>query len=73
LRERSRVLAFVGAWLLFVLAHVPQTFGQWGAVVAIGVMGLGLTTMRAITGSTLVPALAHLTYNGLIAIQAVAA
>ena len=71
LEARSRVLAMLGAWLLFVLAHAPQTWGQWGALVAILITGLALTTLRAVSRSTLVPALAHLVYNGILAISAV--
>lgn len=72
LERRSRALAFTGAWLLFVIAHVPQTFGQWGALVAITVAGLGFTTLRTLSRSTLVSALAHLVYNGILALGAVA-
>ena len=70
LEPRNRALAFLGGWLLFVLAHVPQTFGQWGALVAITVTGLMLTTLRAASRSTLVSGLAHLVYNGLLALSA---
>lgn len=71
LERRSRALAFAGAWLLFVIAHVPQTFGQWGALVAITVAGLGFTTLRAVSRSTLTSSLAHLVYNGLLAFLAI--
>jgi membrane protease YdiL (CAAX protease family) len=71
LEKRSRILAFAGAWLLFVVAHAPQTWGQWSALTAILVTGLGLTTLRAVSRSTLVPAVAHLVYNGLLALLAV--
>jgi membrane protease YdiL (CAAX protease family) len=71
LEARSRVLAFLAAWLLFVLAHAPQTWGQWGALVAILITGLALTTLRVVSRSTLVPALAHLVYNGILAVSAV--
>ena len=71
LEARSRVIAILGAWLLFVLAHAPQTWGQWGALVAILITGLALTALRAVSRSTLVPALAHLVYNGILAISAV--
>lgn len=71
LEQKGRVLAFLGAWLLFVVAHVPQTFGQWGALAAVLVTGLGLTALRAVSRSTLVGAVAHMVYNGLLAAQAV--
>jgi membrane protease YdiL (CAAX protease family) len=70
LEKRDAILAFLGAWLLFVVAHAPQTWGQWGALVAIAVTGLGLTGLRALSGSTLVAALAHLVYNGVLALSA---
>lgn len=67
------VLAFAGAWLLFVVAHLPQTWGSWGGLLAIAVAGLGFTVLRAATGSVLVSSLAHLVYNGLLAAAALAA
>lgn len=72
LEQRSRVVAFAVSALLFVAAHGYQTWGQWGALVAIGVTGVSLTALRAASRSTLVPALAHLVYNGLLAIGALA-
>ena len=71
LAKRHRALGFVAGWLLFVGMHGSQTWGQWGALVAIGVTGLGLTTLRAASRSTLVPAVAHLVYNGTLALAAV--
>lgn len=65
--------AFLGAWLLFVLAHIPQTWGSWGGLAAVAIAGLGFTTLRATTGSVLVSSLAHLVYNGLLAAAALAA
>ena len=71
---RSReVLAFLGAWWLFVAAHLPQTWGSWGGLAAVAVAGLGFTTLRAVTGSVLVAAFAHLVYNGLLVVAALSA
>ncbi|MFK7990130.1 MAG: lysostaphin resistance A-like protein [Sandaracinaceae bacterium] len=70
LETHGRLAAFLGGWLLFVVAHLPQTFGQWGAFVGIFVTGLGLTSLRAASRSTLVPAVAHLVYNGTLAFAA---
>lgn len=71
--SRTRLaLAFAGAWLLFGVVHLPQTWGNWGGLLAITVAGLAFTTLRAIFRSTLVPALAHLVYNGLLAAMALA-
>jgi membrane protease YdiL (CAAX protease family) len=39
---------------------------------AVAVAGLGFTTLRATTGSVLVAAFAHLVYNGLLAVAALA-
>jgi membrane protease YdiL (CAAX protease family) len=71
LERWSRPLAFVGAATLFVLAHLLQTWGQWGALVALTVTSLALTGLRWASRSTLVPAFAHLVYNGLLALGAV--
>ena len=69
----SRVAAFLAAWLLFTLAHAQQDFHQWGALVAILITGLALTTLRAVSGSTAVSAVGHLSYNGLLALLTVGA
>lgn len=66
------VLAFLGAWGLFVVAHAPQTWGSWGGLLAVAVAGLGFTALRALTGSILVSSIAHLVYNGLLVAMALA-
>ncbi len=48
---------------LFAAVHAPQTWGNWGALLAVTVTGLVLTCLRALSGSTLVPAVTHLLYN----------
>ena len=62
------------AWALtvvaFVLPHLPQVWGSWGALAALVLTSVVLTTLRALTGSTVVPAVAHLTHNALIALIA---
>jgi membrane protease YdiL (CAAX protease family) len=63
-------LAFLGAWLLFVVAHLTQTWGNWGGLLSVAIAGLGFTTLRATSRSTLVPAVSHLVYNGLLAAAA---
>jgi len=70
LEKYHRAAGFLGAWLLFVAFHASQTWGEWGALTAITVTGLGLTSLRAFSGSALVAAAAHLTYNGLLASSA---
>ncbi len=71
LQKWSKALAFAGATALFVLAHALQTWGHWGALVALTVTSLTLTVLRLTSRSTLVPAFAHLVYNGLLALGAV--
>ncbi|AKF06315.1 CPBP family intramembrane glutamic endopeptidase [Sandaracinus amylolyticus] len=69
---RRELVAIAGAWLLFAIAHAPQDWGNWGGFVSVLVAGLGFTLMRAASGSTLVPCVAHLVYNGLLAAGALA-
>lgn len=68
-----RVLAVVLAWGLFTLAHLQQAWGNWGGMLAVAVAGACFTLLRAVSGSTLVPALAHLVYNALLSMGALAA
>jgi membrane protease YdiL (CAAX protease family) len=60
-------LAIAGAWVPFALAHAAQGWGNWGGLLSVLVAGLGFTLLRAASGSTLVPCVAHLVYNGLLA------
>jgi membrane protease YdiL (CAAX protease family) len=62
--------AFSASLLLFVAAHAPQTWGAWGGLIAVAMAGTVLTGLRAWTGSTVVPACAHLVYNGVLATTA---
>lgn len=64
------LLAFGLSWMVFALVHLPQTWGSWGGVLSIAIAALGFTALRAVSGSVLVPALAHLVYNGLLSAQA---
>ena len=64
--------AFVATVLLFAAAHLPQVWHAWGAFASILVTGVALTALRARTRSVLVPALAHLAYNGVNAILGLA-
>lgn len=66
-------VAIAGSWLLFALAHAPQDWGNWGGLLSVLVAGLGFTLLRAASGTVLVPCLAHLVYNGLLASSALAA
>lgn len=55
--------AFCGSFALFLLAHVQQVWGNWGALASLVLTALTLTSLRALSGSTLVPALAHVLFN----------
>jgi hypothetical protein len=68
-----RALAFTFAWGLFALAHLQQAWGNWGGLLAVTAAGFVFTTLRMLSGSTLVPALAHLVYNALLSISALTA
>lgn len=62
--------AFVGSWMVFAVVHLPQTWGSWGGLLSIAIAALGFTALRAASGSVVVPAVAHLVYNGLLSAQA---
>ncbi len=68
-----RALAFTFAWGLFALAHLQQAWGNWGGLLAVTAAGFVFTLLRMVSGSTLVPALAHLIYNALLSISALTA
>jgi membrane protease YdiL (CAAX protease family) len=59
----GRAAAFWSTLVLFVALHAEQSWGNWGGLVSIAVTGLALTTLRASSGSVLIPAAAHLLYN----------
>ena len=65
-----RALAFLFAWGLFALAHLQQAWGNWGGLLAVTAAGFVFTLLRMLSGSTLVPALAHLVYNALLSVSA---
>jgi membrane protease YdiL (CAAX protease family) len=59
----GRLAAFGVTSVAFVLLHAPQSWGNWGGLLAIAVTGVALTALRAASGSLLVPLLTHLLYN----------
>ncbi|MFO0696605.1 MAG: type II CAAX endopeptidase family protein [Polyangiales bacterium] len=65
--------AMLASAALFALVHVPQDFGAWGPMASIAFLGLALAVLRRVTGSSLVPAAAHLTHNVLVTLVALAA
>lgn len=68
-----RAVALSLATGLFSLAHAQQAWGNWGGLLAVSVAGFVFTLLRAVSGSTLVPAMAHLAYNALLSISALTA
>lgn len=55
--------AALGTIVLFAAAHAQQSWGNWGALASVFMTGVVLTTLRALSGSTLVPAVAHVLFN----------
>lgn len=68
---RGRAFATGLSAALFALVHAPQAFGAWPSFVSIACAGLVFSLVRAFTGSTLASILAHLGYNGVIALPVV--
>ena len=64
--EGRRALACVASFGLFAGAHWEQVQGNWGGLLSVTMAGVVFTLLRAFSGSTLVPAIAHLTYNALL-------
>lgn len=63
LRPLGLGAATFGTVMLFACAHAQQAWGNWGALLSVTLTGTLLTILRAVTGSTLVPAVAHVLYN----------
>lgn len=57
-------IVFTG--ILFGMVHVPQLLGGWGQIVTLVVVGMALTTARAVTRSVVASYLVHLGYNGFL-------
>lgn len=67
LEERAGTFVSVAATtVLFVLAHLPQAHGAWGALLALGVVGLALGALRGASGAVLPCIIAHLTHNAVL-------
>lgn len=58
--------AFVVSFATFAIAHLPQQWGAWGIFVSVLLVGIGLTALRAASGSVVPSLLAHLAHNGAI-------
>ena len=68
---RGRAFATGLSAALFALVHAPQACAAWPSFVSIACAGLVFSLVRAFTGSTLASILAHLGYNGVIALPVV--
>ena len=72
-RRMGVVLGVIFTALPFGLVHLVQYGYAWGAVLVIFLVGMVLTTIRAVTGSVAASFLAHVGYNAtLMALTAVA-
>ena len=69
-RWKGANAATVASIVLFAVVHLPQQWGAWGAFASVTLTGVVLTLLRRATGSTLVPALAHVAHNALITLLA---
>ncbi len=61
---------FHGAWFsifvvagIFTFLHIGQYWGDWLAIVIVGILGVVLTVLRERTGSTIPSIVLHYTYN----------
>lgn len=59
----GKPIAALGTIVLFTAAHAQQSWGNWGALSSVFLTGVVLTVLRALSGSTLVPAVAHVLFN----------
>lgn len=64
--------AFVVSFTTFAIAHLPQQWGAWGIFVSVMLVGIGLTALRAASGSVVPSLVAHLAHNGAIVIVGLA-
>ena len=72
-RRTGAVWGILVTGLLFGLIHSPQYGYSWAAVLVVSLVGVALTTIRAITKSVASSFLAHVGYNGTIMALAAAA
>jgi membrane protease YdiL (CAAX protease family) len=68
-RRFGPVSAFVLAAALFSLAHVPQLWGAWGPLASVTLTGIVLTSLRAWSGSVLLPTFTHVAHNAVIVLS----
>jgi membrane protease YdiL (CAAX protease family) len=65
-------VAFVVSFTTFGIAHLPQQWGAWGIFASVMLVGIGLTALRAVSGSLVPSLLAHLAHNGAIVLLSLA-
>ena len=59
--------------LLFGAMHAPQSWGNWGGLLAVFAAGAVLVGVRVLSGSTLVSSLTHVAYNLSLSATSIAA
>ena len=64
-KTAGMVWAVIGVSLLFVLVHVAQYYNNLGVIVAISILSISLTLVRAFTGRLLPCVVIHYIFNGL--------
>lgn len=62
-KSLGRAMAVGLITLTFAVLHVPQYWGDWAAILAVGGTGLGLTLLREWSGTTRASLIMHLVYN----------
>ncbi|MCA9395172.1 MAG: CPBP family intramembrane metalloprotease [Candidatus Omnitrophica bacterium] len=62
-KSLGRLMAVGLITLTFAVMHVPQYWGDWAAIFAVGGTGLGLTLLREWSGTTRASLIMHLVYN----------
>lgn len=71
LKENRTIIGVTEVSMLFALVHVPQYIDNLGVIVAIMVLSVGITTVRAVTGRLLPCIILHFIFNGVQAVQIV--
>lgn len=71
LKEHRTVIAVGEVSMLFALVHVPQYIDNLGVIIAIIVLSVGITTVRAVTGRLFPCIILHFIFNGVQAVQIV--
>jgi membrane protease YdiL (CAAX protease family) len=62
-KTKGKIFAIISISFIFAFLHVSQYWGDWMAIVVVGILGLVLTSIRAWTGTTLSSVTMHYVYN----------